>query len=144
MGTSNQATITVETIVHSPIESVWKYWTEPKHITQWSFASDDWHTPFAENDLRAGGKFVSRMEAKDGSMGFDFGGVYDEVSINESISYTLGDGRKVSITFVGQDNDTKIIESFEAEETNAIEMQQAGWQAILDNFKKYVETAKED
>lgn len=144
MGTSNQATITVETIVHSPIESVWKYWTEPKHITQWSFASDDWHTPFAENDLRAGGKFVSRMEAKDGSMGFDFGGVYDEVSINESISYTLGDGRKVSITFVGQDNDTKIIESFEAEETNAIEMQQAGWQAILDNFKKYVETAKEE
>lgn len=144
MGTSNQATITVETIVHSPIESVWKYWTEPKHITQWSFASDDWHTPFAENDLRAGGKFVSRMEAKDSSMGFDFGGVYDEVSINESISYTLGDGRKVSITFVGQDNDTKIIESFEAEETNAIEMQQAGWQAILDNFKKYVETAKEE
>lgn len=144
MGTSNQATITIETIVHSPVESVWKYWTEPKHITQWSFASDDWHTPFAENDLRAGGKFVSRMEAKDGSMGFDFGGVYDEVSINESISYTLGDGRKVSITFVGQDNDTKIIESFEAEETNAIEMQQAGWQAILDNFKKYVETAKEE
>jgi uncharacterized protein YndB with AHSA1/START domain len=144
MGTSNQATITVETIVHSPVESVWKYWTEPKHIMLWNKASDDWHTPFAENDLRAGGKFVSRMEAKDGSMGFDFGGVYDEVNMNESISYTLGDGRKVKITFIGQDNDTKIIESFEAEETNAIEMQQAGWQAILDNFKKYVETAKEE
>ncbi|KRE48895.1 SRPBCC family protein [Paenibacillus sp. Soil724D2] len=144
MGTSNQATITIETIVHSPVESVWKYWTEPTHIKQWSKASDDWHTPFAENDLRAGGKFVSRMEAKDGSMGFDFGGVYDEVSMNESISYTLGDGRKVKITFIGRDNETQIIESFEAEETNAIEMQQAGWQAILDNFKKYVETAKEE
>lgn len=144
MGTGNPVTLKVETIVHSPVESVWKYWTEPKHIKEWSKASDDWHTPHAENDLRVGGKFVSRMEAKDGSFGFDFGGVYDEVSVNESISYTLGDGRKVSIAFIPQDNDTKIVESFEAEETNAIEMQQGGWQAILDNFKKYAESAKEE
>ncbi|CAM4515718.1 MAG: SRPBCC family protein [Paenibacillus macerans] len=142
MGNGNPVTIKVEAIVHAPVESVWEYWTEPKHITKWNQASDDWHTPYAENDLRAGGKFVSRMEAKDGSFGFDFGGVYDEVNMNESISYTLGDGRKVKIDFIRQGDDTKIIEVFEAEETNAIEMQQAGWQAILDNFKKYAEGAK--
>lgn len=144
MANGNPVTIKVEAIVHAPVESVWKYWTEPKHITKWNQASDDWHTPYAENDLRAGGKFVSRMEAKDGSFGFDFGGVYDEVNMNESISYTLGDGRKVKIDFIRQGDDTKIIEAFEAEETNAIEMQQAGWQAILDNFKKYAEGAKEE
>ncbi|MGO4540056.1 SRPBCC family protein [Paenibacillus sp. 2TAB19] len=144
MGTSSPVTITVEAIVHSPVASVWKFWTEPKHIKQWNNASDDWHTPIAENDLRVGGAFVSRMEAKDGSFGFDFGGVYDEVSLNESIAYTLGDDRKVSIAFIAQGDDTKIVESFEAEETNAVEMQQAGWQAILDNFKKYAESAKEE
>jgi uncharacterized protein YndB with AHSA1/START domain len=142
METGNPVTITVESIVHSPVESVWAFWTEPKHITQWSNASDDWYTPYAENDLKAGGKFMSRMEAKDGSFGFDFGGVYDEVSNNEIISYTMGDGRKVKIAFIRQDNETRIIQSFEAEEANAIEMQQAGWQAILDNFKKYAESAK--
>jgi len=144
MGTSNPVSITIETIVHSPVESVWKYWTDPKHITQWNKASDDWHTPYAENDLRVGGKFLSRMEAKDGSFGFDFSGVYDEVSTNESIAYSMADGRKVKTLFIRQDNDTKIITSFEAEGTNSVEMQQAGWQAILDNFKKYVETAKEE
>ncbi|GGG00644.1 SRPBCC family protein [Paenibacillus abyssi] len=144
MGTGNQATITVETIVHAPVEKVWEYWTEPKHITQWNKASDEWHTPYAENDLKVGGKFVSRMESKDGSLGFDFGGVYDEVNMNESISYTIADGRKVKIVFIQQNNGTKIIESFEAEEINGIEMQQAGWQAILDNFKTYAETANEE
>lgn len=139
MGTDNRAVITVEAIVHSPVASVWEYWTEPKHITQWNKASDDWHSPYAENDLRAGGKFLTRMEAKDGSFGFDFSGVYDEVITNESISYTLGDGRKVKTVFTRQDNDTNIVTTFEAEETNAAEMQQAGWQAILDNFKKYAE-----
>ncbi|WP_261304338.1 SRPBCC family protein [Paenibacillus andongensis] len=141
METGNQ-TITVETTVHAPVGKVWEYWTEPQHITKWSFASDDWHAPNAENDLRAGGKFFTRMEAKDGSFGFDFGGVYDEVRINEFISYTLGDGRKVSITFISQENDTKVIEVFEAETTNSIEMQKAGWQAFLDNFKKYSEISK--
>lgn len=139
MGTDNPVTITVETIVHAPVDSVWNYWTDPKHIMHWNNASDDWHTPYAENDLKVGGKFVSRMESKDGSYGFEFGGVYDEVSINESISYTMDDGRKVKIAFIRQENSTRVIESFEAEETNAVEMQQAGWQAIIDNFKKYVE-----
>jgi uncharacterized protein YndB with AHSA1/START domain len=133
--------ITIETIVHAPVERVWKYWTEPKHITIWNHASDDWHTSFAENDLRIGGKFLSRMEAKDGSFGFDFSGVYDEVIINEGVSYTLGDGRKVNITFISQENETKIIEVFESENENPIELQEAGWQAILDNFKKYAESS---
>lgn len=142
MSKTDPVTITVETVVHSPVEKVWEYWTDPEHIKQWNNASDDWHTPYAENDLRVGGKFVSRMEAKDGSFGFDFGGVYDEVSTNESIAYTLGDGRKVKIAFLRQENDTRIIESFDAEETHTVEMQQAGWQAILDNFKKYAESLK--
>ncbi|RKP52964.1 polyketide cyclase [Cohnella endophytica] len=142
METGNRVTLTVETTVHKPVGDVWSYWTEPQHITKWCFASDDWHAPNAENDLRAGGSFVTRMEAKDGSFGFDFGGVYDEVRINEFISYTIGDGRKVAITFISQDNDTKVIETFEAESTNPIEMQQAGFQAILDNFKKYSESSK--
>ncbi len=144
METGNKVTITVETTVHAPVEKVWEYWTEPQHITKWSFASDDWHAPNAENDLRVGGKFLTRMEAKDGSFGFDFGGVYDEVRINELISYTLGDGRKVTVTFISQENDTKVIEAFEAEEPIPLSMQKAGWQAFLDNFKKYSETSKEN
>lgn len=137
--TGNNVKITVKTTVNTPVEKVWEYWTEPKHITKWNNASDDWHTPIAENDLRVGGKFLTRMEAKDGSFGFDFGGIYDEVKLNEVISYTLGDGRKVTITFTGQGNETEVIETFDAETMNSIEMQQAGWQAILDNFKKYSE-----
>ncbi|SFM16895.1 Uncharacterized conserved protein YndB, AHSA1/START domain [Paenibacillus sp. 1_12] len=144
METGNKVTLTVETTVHAPVEKVWEYWTEPQHITKWSFASDDWHAPNAENDLRVGGKFFTRMEAKDGSFGFDFGGVYDDVRINEFISYTIGDGRKVAITFISQESDTKVIEAFEAETTNPIEMQRAGFQAILDNFKKYSEISKEN
>lgn len=139
MTQTNPASITVEALVNAPVASVWEYWTEPKHITKWNAASEEWHTPYAENDLRPGGKFVSRMEAKDGSVGFDFGGVYDQVAVNESISYTLGDGRKVKINFIPQGNSTKVIESFDAESTHSIEMQQAGWQAILNNFKQYAE-----
>ncbi|MBP1993016.1 SRPBCC family protein [Paenibacillus eucommiae] len=142
METGNK-TITIETTVHKPVGEVWKYWTEPQHITKWNNASDDWHVPKAENDLRVGGSFLTRMEAKDGSFGFDFSGVYDEVRVNEFISYTIGDGRTVTITFISQENDTKVIETFEAETTNSIEMQEAGWQSILDNFKKYSETSKE-
>lgn len=141
METGNKAIITVDATVHAPVEKVWKYWTEPRHITKWSNASDDWHAPHAENDIRVGGRFLTRMEAKDGSLGFDFGGVYDEVRENEFISYTMDDGRAVSITFINQENDTKVIESFEAETTHSTEMQKAGWQAILDNFKKYCETS---
>jgi uncharacterized protein YndB with AHSA1/START domain len=142
METGNNIRVTIEATVQAPVESVWKYWTEPKHITKWNNASDDWHTPIAENDLRVGGKFLSRMEAKDGSFGFDFSGVYDEVKINEGISYTLDDGRKVNNTFISQDNETKIISIFDTENTNPIELQKDGWQAILDNFKKYAESNK--
>ena len=139
MTTGNNVKVTVKATVNAPVEKVWEYWTEPKHITKWNNASDDWHTPIAENDLTVGGKFLTRMEAKDGSFGFDFGGIYDEVKLNELISYTMGDGRKVTITFNGQGNETEVIETFDAETTNPIEMQQAGWQSILDNFKKYSE-----
>lgn len=132
-------TITIKTTVNAPIEKVWKYWTEAEHIKKWNSASEDWHTPYAENDLRVGGKFFSRMEAKDGSFGFDFGGIYDEVKLYKVIAYTLGDGRKVKINFVDREGFTEIAETFEAEITNPIEMQQGGWQAILDNFKKYTE-----
>jgi uncharacterized protein YndB with AHSA1/START domain len=131
--------IKIETTVNAPVEKVWSYWSEPKHITQWNQASDDWHTTSAENDLRPGGSFSSRMEAKDGSFGFDFGGTYDAVEENKLIEYTLGDGRKVRVIFSKDSNATRVEESFEAETTNPTEMQRAGWQAILDNFKKYTE-----
>ena len=139
MEATEKKPITVETTINAPLEKVWDYWTKPEHITQWSFASADWHTPTAENDLRVGGKFSSRMEAKDGSMGFDFGGTYDDVKEHELISYSLGDGRKVEIKFSAEGDSTKLVEKFDPESTNPVEMQQAGWQAILDNFKKYVE-----
>lgn len=131
--------IKVETVVNAPVEKVWEYWTDPKHIVKWNNASEDWHTTEAKNDLKIGGKFTSRMEAKDGSFGFDFGGVYTEVRLYEVISYVLDDGRKVEINFINEENKTKIIENFEGENENPPEFQQMGWQAILDNFKKYSE-----
>ena len=139
METQNKKIITVENTINAPVEKVWQYWTKPEHITQWNNASEDWHTPRAENDLREGGSFSARMEAKDGSFGFDFGGVYDSIIINKYIEYTLGDTRKVKITFTPDGKKTKVTESFEAESTNPVEMQKVGWQAILDNFKKYTE-----
>ncbi|MEO6721689.1 MAG: SRPBCC family protein [Ferruginibacter sp.] len=139
METAEKTVITIETTVNAPVEKVWEYWNKPEYITKWCNASDDWHTPRAENDLRVGGNFTSRMEAKDGSMGFDFGGVYTTVNQNESIEYTMGDGRMVQINFTADGNTTKVVESFEAENTNPVEMQRGGWQSILDNFKKYTE-----
>jgi uncharacterized protein YndB with AHSA1/START domain len=139
METQAATVITVESTIDAPVEKVWEFWSKPEHITKWNNASDDWHTPRAENDLRKGGKFSARMEAKDGSFGFDFGGVYDEVRENEYIEYTLGDDRKVKVTFTPQGNKTKLVESFDAEGTHSVEMQKGGWQAILDNFKKYTE-----
>lgn len=136
-----QANITVETVIHAPVEKVWEYWTAPEHIKNWNQASDDWHTPYAENDVRTGGKFLSRMEAKDGSAGFDFTGVYDEVKLNQSLTYTIDDGRKVMVTFAAKEKETRVIETFEPENTHPVEMQRTGWQAILDSFKKYVERA---
>lgn len=131
--------ITIQTTVNAPVEKVWEYWNEPEHITKWCSATEEWHTPRAENDLHVGGKFLSRMEAKDGSMGFDFAGVYDEVKTNELITYTMGDGRKVIVHFKYDGNSTHIKETFEAEEMNSLDMQRGGWQAILNNFKKYTE-----
>jgi len=139
METKNKL-ITVETSVKAPEEKVWELWTTPEHIKNWNKANDEWHTRKAENDLRPGGKFVSRMEAKDGSMGFDFGGTYDKVDAKKLISYTLDDGRKVEINFSSTGKHTKITETFEPENTNPVEMQREGWQAILDNFKKYAES----
>ncbi len=136
----NQPTkITVSTTVNVPVEKAWHIWGSPEHITQWNSASPDWHTPRAENDLRTGGKFSSRMEAKDGSFGFDFGGVYDEVIDHQLIRYTMGDGRQVHVQFAGNGNQTTITETFDAESQNPVEMQRGGWQAIMDNYKKYAE-----
>ncbi len=134
--------ITVQAAINAPVEKVWDCWTKPEHITNWNNASDDWHTPHAENDLRVGGNFTTRMEAKDGSFGFDFGGVYSDVRINEYIAYTLDDGRKVNITFSVIAGTTQLVEKFEAENQNTIELQQGGWQAILNNFKKYTESVR--
>jgi uncharacterized protein YndB with AHSA1/START domain len=134
--------ITIRVDVKSPVEEVWFCWTTPKEIMKWNFASDDWHTTSVVNDLTVGGKFSSRMEAKDGSMGFDFWGTYDGIIYPKHIAYTLGDERKVKIDFISLSDRTEIIESFEAENENTLELQQKGWQSILDNFKKYVENSK--
>jgi len=140
METAEKIAITVEAIVNAPVEKVWKYWSDPEHITRWAFASDDWHAPYADNDLRTGGKFKTTMAAKDGSFSFDFGGEYTQVETNKTIAYVMEDGRKVKVTFSGDGNETKIVETFDAETLHPVEMQRAGWQAILDNFKKYTES----
>jgi uncharacterized protein YndB with AHSA1/START domain len=138
MATGNTK-ITVQGTVKAPAANVWKLWTSPEHITKWNSPSDDWHTPRAENDLRVGGKFLSRMEAKDGSFGFDFAGVYDEVENNKRIAYSMDDGRKVEIDFIDKGGETDIITVFDAENENPVDMQRDGWQAILDNFIRYAE-----
>ncbi|HEY5369481.1 MAG TPA: SRPBCC family protein [Hanamia sp.] len=140
MDTTTKQEITIETVVKAPVSKVWDYWTKPEHIVKWNHASDDWHTTHAENDLREGGKFSSRMEAKDGSFGFDFGGVYNSVEENEYLEYGVDDGRKVKIFFTPNGDSTKVVETFEAESSNSLDMQRSGWQAILDNFKKYTES----
>ncbi|WP_304198501.1 SRPBCC family protein [Flavobacterium alvei] len=132
-------TITVETLIKAPIEKVWEFWTNPEHITKWCTASEDWHTTRAENNLKTGGKFLTRMEAKDGSFGFDFEGIYTDLITDEKIGYTTLDDRKVNITFSQTESGIQITETFEAENENPIEMQKMGWQAILNNFKTYIE-----
>jgi len=139
MKTQEKTTIKIETIVAAPVEKVWNFWTQPNHIINWNFASDDWHCPWAKNDVREGGKFVWRMEAKDGSFGFDFSGEYTKVKQNELIEETLDDGRRVKITFKENGNQTHVTEVFEAETENPVDMQKNGWQSILNNFKKYAE-----
>lgn len=132
--------ITIEATVAAPKEKVWACYTEPAHVTQWNHASDDWHCPSATNDLRVGGTFVSRMEARDGSVGFDFTGIYDEVAPLSLIRYHMSDGRKVATRFEEKDGATHVVVTFDPESENPIEMQRGGWQAILNNFKKYTET----
>jgi uncharacterized protein YndB with AHSA1/START domain len=139
MQSTSNSPITIEANINAPVEKVWKLWTTPEDIIQWNAASEDWHTTRAENDLKSGGKFLSRMEAKDGSFGFDFGGTYDEVKPHNLIAYTLDDDRKVKVSFAPAGNGTKVTSIFEPEKTNPIELQRGGWQAILDNFKKYAE-----
>ncbi|MCF8371344.1 MAG: SRPBCC family protein [Bacteroidales bacterium] len=139
MESKNKSIITVQAEINSPIEKVWKCWTKPEDIVNWNFASPEWCCPYAENDLRAGGKFSYRMEAKDGSMGFDFWGINDKILPTQEIEYTMGDGRKARILFSTTEGKTKVVETFEAESTNSIELQRGGWQAILDNFKKHCE-----
>jgi uncharacterized protein YndB with AHSA1/START domain len=131
--------ITVEAIMNAPVEKVWRHWTTPMHILKWNTASDDWQTTYSENDIRTGGKFVTRMESRDGSMGFDFGGDYSKIEPLKEIECILGDGRYMQVNFIANGNETTVTEIFEAETENPIEMQRAGWLAILNNFKKHVE-----
>ena len=139
MTTKVKTIVKIQTTVKAPIDKVWNYWTQPEHIINWNFASNDWHTPWAENDLRRGGKFRCRMESKDGSMGFEIEGVYTDIKLFHLISYIMIDGRSVRIIFTSEGNTTVVNESFDAESENPVEMQRNGWQAILNNFKKYVE-----
>lgn len=136
-----QATkISVAATIAADVKKVWDYYTQPEHITKWNFADESWHCPAAENDLKVGGKLKSRMEAKDGSFGFDFEAVYDEVVDHNKITYTIADGRQATTSFEDLGGMTRVTISFDAESSNPEEMQKAGWQAILDNFKKYTET----
>ncbi len=131
--------MTVETIINAPLNSVWKKWTSPEHIQHWNFASPDWHCPSAKTDLQVGGEFHYEMAARDGSMSFDFGGTFLQIEEQKSLDILIGDGRKMKVTFASTVMGTKVTEQFEPENENPKEMQQAGWQQILDNFKAYVE-----
>lgn len=139
MITTEKISITVEALIDAPVEKVWEFWTDPKHIRKWNNASDDWHTTKAENNLREDGRFSARMEPKDGTQGFDFSGQYKKITFQKLIEYVLDDGRKVKISFSSKGDQTRVKEIFEAEQENSMELQYSGWQAILDNFKRYVE-----
>ncbi len=132
--------IVIESIIHAPLAKVWEYWNKPEHIMHWAFASDDWEAPAAENDLRVGGKFKTTMAAKDGSERFDLTGTYSLVKEHELIEYDLYDGRHVKDKFTEVPEGVKVIVTFDPENENPIDMQRGGWQAMLDNFKKYTES----
>ncbi|MBD1426028.1 SRPBCC family protein [Sphingobacterium arenae] len=134
--------ITVEAVANAPVADVWKAWNTPSDIMQWNTPDPSWHTPSSENDLRVGGKFKNRMEAKDGSFGFDFEGIYDSVELHKEISYTMSDGRRSTTLFTSQGGKTKIETTFDAETENDPEFQKQGWQAISDNFVRYVESTQ--
>lgn len=132
--------ITIDVNIAATLDKVWDFYTKPEHITQWNFADDSWHCPSAKNDLQKGGKYIARMEAKDGSFGFDFEAVYDELVPEEKMVFTLEDGRKTTVLFEESNAETKVTITFDAEKENSLEMQKNGWQAILNNFKKYTES----
>ena len=132
--------ITIQATIQATKDKVWDYYTEPKHITNWNFASDDWCCPSATNHLMVGGKYSARMEAKDGSFGFDFEGVYDEVVIGERFDLTFMDSRKMAVVFSDNENNTDVQITFDPENENPKELQRDGWQMILNNFKKYTES----
>lgn len=136
----NSETFTTEVIIKGPIQTVWEYFTDTKHIGEWANGSPDWETIAVKNDLCAGGEFLSRMQAKDGSQGFDFGGVYDEVVPNEKIAYTMGDGRKASTLFHIEGDSVRVSQIVDAETENPIAMQKSGWQSMLDNLKRVIES----
>lgn len=132
--------INVKANINAPVEKVWKAWNTPADIMVWNTADASWHCPSSRNDLRVGGTFSNRMEAKDGSFGFDFEGVYDRVDLHQEIAYTMADGRQVTVVFTDQDGNTEVETKFDAENENDPELQRQGWQAILNNFVKYVES----
>jgi uncharacterized protein YndB with AHSA1/START domain len=133
--------ITVSTVVHAPLEVAWKVWTQPEHVTAWNFASDDWACPEATNDLQVGGEFHYAMAAKDGSFKFDFWGTHKDIQPHQRIESIMGDGRYMLVEFEAvSSSETKVTESFEPESQNPREMQQGGWQAILENYRKHAES----
>jgi uncharacterized protein YndB with AHSA1/START domain len=138
--TTGQQKVTIEATIAADTKKVWDFWTKPEHITNWNFASDEWQCPKAENDLRVGGKYFARMEARDGSFGFDFEAIYDEVIDQKKVTYTMDDGRQATTDLEPLNGSTKVTTTFDVESENDPEMQRSGWQAILDNFKKYVES----
>ncbi len=140
MNNSEKTIITVQAEINATVEEVWKLWTTPADIVKWNAASDDWHTPWAENNLEPRGRFTYRMQARDQSAGFDFSGIYENIVDRQRIEYVIDDGRKVKIVFSAYGETTHVVESFEAERMHSPELQRQGWQAILDNFKKYCET----
>lgn len=131
--------ITIQARISANRQKVWDYYTQASHITKWNFASPDWHCPSASNDMKVGGKYIARMEAKDGSFGFDFEATYSEITENEKFVYIMPDGREVSVSMTDDQQQTNISVCFDAETENPVELQREGWQAILNNFKSYVE-----
>ena len=132
--------ITIQALVKASKEQVWECWNDPQHIMQWAFASDDWECPAAENDPRVEGRFKNTLAAKDKSMSFDFSGTYTVVDLHQRLEYTLDDDRKVTVVFTETPEGVHVVQSFEAESMNPIELQQEGWQAFLDNFTKHTES----
>jgi uncharacterized protein YndB with AHSA1/START domain len=131
--------ITIQAVVAADRQKVWNCYTQPEHITKWNFATDTWHCPAASNDMRVGGKYLARMEAKDGSFAFDFEAVYNEIVDGEKFTYTMPDNREIQVSFEKMDDKTRVTVTFDPENENPVDLQRSGWQSILDNFRRYAE-----